>query len=276
MNKFLNIIILLIIVTGLVCLTKPQLHRQMMIVGSEYVFVDEESLEQIKEKVEPQLKQIQKNGFSKNQQKIQQTGKQTAQRKTAQKTVRSAKKIEKQNEIKPTQIKQTKQNEIKEIKKDEPKKVEEKPINEEKNVEPPSLKKENPEQKAEPIVSQIKELTEEEEIIAWNKWRSDLQNQVMKDTNISAPIGVIFKFSFTVDKFGNMSNIKVWSQTAGYSDIAVNAIKPVLMSYQRQPILTFPQGTKRVITNVAGGFVMAETTGYSSPSDYSDYERIKR
>ncbi|MBR2105901.1 MAG: hypothetical protein IJ937_01395 [Treponema sp.] len=58
--------------------------------------------------------------------------------------------------------------------------------------------------------------------------------------------------------------------------MAVTAIKPVLMSYQNTPLLNFPQGTKRVITNVAGGFIMSDTTGYSSPSDYSDYERIKK
>ena len=98
----------------------------------------------------------------------------------------------------------------------------------------------------------------------------------MKDTDIAAPIGVAFKFSFTVDKFGNMSNIKVWSTTSEYSDMAVQRIKPVLMSYQNQPILNFPEGTKRVITNVAGGFVMSTSTDYSSPSDYSDYERVKR
>ena len=43
----------------------------------------------------------------------------------------------------------------------------------------------------------VKQLTEQEEIIVWNQWRSNLQNQVMRDTKISAPIGTVFKFSFT-------------------------------------------------------------------------------
>ncbi len=119
-------------------------------------------------------------------------------------------------------------------------------------------------------------LTEQEEIIAWNRWRSRLQNQVMRDTKIAAPLGTQFKFSFTVDKFGNMSNVKVWSTTPAYTSMAVRAIKPVLMSYRNQPILDFPQGTKRVITNVNGGFVISRRTEYSTPADYHDYERVRR
>ncbi|MCD8378030.1 MAG: MICOS complex subunit MIC60 [Candidatus Gastranaerophilales bacterium] len=120
-----------------------------------------------------------------------------------------------------------------------------------------------------------KELTEQEEIIAWNIWRSNLQNQVMKDSQIRAPLGTSFRFTFTVDKYGNMSNIKVWSTNPSYTDLAVRAIKPVLLSYQHKPILNFPAGTKRVITNVTGGFYIWTTSQYSSPSDYSDYERVK-
>lgn len=118
-------------------------------------------------------------------------------------------------------------------------------------------------------------LTEHEETIVWNKWRSDLQNKVMKDTNIGAPRGTGFRFSFTVDKYGNMSNINVWSTNPVYTDLAVRVIKPVLQSYQHQPILKFPAGTKRTITNVTGGFVMAGYTQYSKPSDYSDVEKVK-
>lgn len=38
-------------------------------------------------------------------------------------------------------------------------------------------------------------LTEQEEIIVWNIWRSNLQNQIMRDTQIAAPLGTAFKFS---------------------------------------------------------------------------------
>lgn len=119
-------------------------------------------------------------------------------------------------------------------------------------------------------------LTEQEEIIAWNIWRSRLQNQVMMDSKLAAPLGTQFKFSFTVDKYGNMSNVKVWSTSPGYSDYAVRTIKPVLMSYRNKPILNFPEGTKRIIVNVDGGFFMSTSTRYSSPGDYHDYEKVKR
>ena len=121
-----------------------------------------------------------------------------------------------------------------------------------------------------------RKLTEQEEIIAWNKWRSNLQNQIMKDAPIRAPLGTGFKFSFTVDKYGNLSNIKVWSTNSAYTDLAVRVIKPVLNSYSHKPILNFPEGTNRVITNVNGGYVISTRTEYSKPSDYSDYETVKR
>lgn len=118
-------------------------------------------------------------------------------------------------------------------------------------------------------------LTEKEEIIAWNKWRSDLQNKVMRDSRISAPVGTTFYFSCTVDKFGNISNINTWSDNDYYTPMAKRVIKPVLSSYQNQPILKFPERTQRTITNVNGSFTMAFTDRFSTPADYSDYERIK-
>lgn len=117
-------------------------------------------------------------------------------------------------------------------------------------------------------------LTEEEEIIVWNKWRSDLQNKVMRDSRIAAPHGTVFRFSFTVNKFGQISNLRVWSDTPGYTNYAVQALKPLLLSYQGKPILNFPAGTKRITTNVAGGFVVSNQDRYTTPNDYSDIERV--
>lgn len=120
-----------------------------------------------------------------------------------------------------------------------------------------------------------RQLTEQEEIIVWNKWRSSLQNRVMQDVKLNAPLGTRFRFSFTVDRYGQISNLKVWSDNPEYTSLAVRQIKPLLLSYQGQPILNFPSGTKRIITNVTGGFVLATFDKYSTPSDYSDVERIK-
>ena len=50
-------------------------------------------------------------------------------------------------------------------------------------------------------------MTQQQEEIAWNVWRSNLQNQIMKDSRLpDIQNGVVFKFSFTVDKYGKVSN----------------------------------------------------------------------
>ncbi len=143
---------------------------------------------------------------------------------------------------------------------------------------PPTQSKieQKPTQITKNIAVESKPLTEEEEIIVWNKWRSDLQNQVMKDSKIAAPYGTTFNFSFTVDKNGNISNINTWSDNDMYTPMAKRVIKPILTSYQHTAILKFPARTKRTIVNVNGGFTMSNTERYSTPNDYSDYERITR
>ena len=118
-------------------------------------------------------------------------------------------------------------------------------------------------------------LTEAEEIIVWNKWRSDLQNKVMRDSRIAAPRGTVFRFSFTVNKFGQMSNLKIWSDTPGYTNYAIQALKPLLLSYQGKPILNFPARTKRITTNVEGAFAISNQDRFTTPNDYSDIERVR-
>jgi len=118
-------------------------------------------------------------------------------------------------------------------------------------------------------------LTEREELVVWNVWRSNLQNQIMNDTQISAPLGTVFKFSFTVDKRGRISNLRTWAIPSIYNSVAINYLKPLIQSYQGKPILTFPSRTKRVITNVTGGFTISTEDKFSTPDDFSDIERIK-
>lgn len=118
-------------------------------------------------------------------------------------------------------------------------------------------------------------LTEAEEVIVWNKWRSDLQNKVMRDSRIAAPRGTVFRFSFTVNKFGQMSNLKIWSDTPGYTNYAIQALKPLLLGYQGKPILNFPARTKRITTNVEGAFAISNQDRFTTPNDYSDIERVR-
>lgn len=120
-------------------------------------------------------------------------------------------------------------------------------------------------------------MTAEEEIIAWNIWRSNIQNQIMRDSNIDyAPLGTIFSFSFVVDKFGNVSNVKVECSHPSFMDVARNNVKPAIMRLQKKPILNFPKGTQRTSTVVTGLFLIGTQERYSTPDNYSDYERVVR
>jgi hypothetical protein len=120
-------------------------------------------------------------------------------------------------------------------------------------------------------------MTEQEEIIAWNKWRSDIQNQIMKDSKIDyVPLGTIFNFTFIVDKFGNISNIKVECSNQNYMEVARKNVKPAIANLQRKPILNFPRGTQRTTTVFEGKFMISTKERYSTPGDYVDYERVKR
>lgn len=118
-------------------------------------------------------------------------------------------------------------------------------------------------------------MTEQEELIAWNKWRSNIHNQVMKDSDAGvAPFGTVFTFSFLVDKYGNVSNIKVSCSNNFCMDIARNNLKPAISNLQRKPILNFPRGTRRTSTVVNGSFMIGAEDRFSTPSNFSDIERV--
>lgn len=120
-------------------------------------------------------------------------------------------------------------------------------------------------------------LTKEQEEIAWNVWRSNLQNQIMKDTHLpSVPNGTIFRFSFDVDKYGKVSNIQTYSDTKMYTPYAIQYIAPVIRSYQGKSILNFPAGTARVTTTAKGAWKISSNTKYSTPKDFNDTEVIQR
>lgn len=116
-----------------------------------------------------------------------------------------------------------------------------------------------------------------EQIILWNKWRSDIQNQIMTDVKLPIiPQGTIFKFSFDVDKYGKISHVQTWSTNSLITPYAIQYIAPVIKSYQGREILTFPQGSNRISTAVEGGWKIAETSKYSSSSDFKDTEKIRK
>lgn len=125
---------------------------------------------------------------------------------------------------------------------------------------------------AKPVV-----LTAAQEEIAWNKWRSNLNNQIMKDSKLpTMPNGIIFKYKFTVDKYGKISNVQTSSTTPGYTPYAIQFIAPVIRSYQGRAILNFPTGSNRTSTEVSGAWKISSSSKLSTPDDYHDIEKIRK
>ena len=97
----------------------------------------------------------------------------------------------------------------------------------------------------------------------------------MKDSDIGyAPYGVVFTFNFLVDKYGNVSNIKVEAIPSQYMDIARNGVKPAISRLQKKAILNFPRGTRRTSTVVNGSFAIGVQNVFSTPDQFRDIERV--
>ena len=272
------LIILFILLTAFACAINPKMHKSVVVTDLNYRIEDEQTqnvkttVQTPKYNVEPVVQEVKTT--QKPQQKvivqvieehIQSTPKivqtQPQQTKTVTQTVEKQPAANQHQDLLQRVISNAENSQ-----KTQP---------EQKNTAPVKVV-EKPKTPVKTVKIEDTPLTEQEEIIAWNKWRSDLQNQVMRDSNISAPYGTTFNFSFTVDKNGNVSNINTWSDDNNYTPLAKRVIKPILTSYQHTAILKFPARTKRTIVNVTGGFTMSNADRYSTPSDYSDYERIYR
>lgn len=288
------IVVFLTIITVILGSNDSALHKQVVFGGAGYVLVDENPVSSKDVKttevaIKPQVqtvkttvqtnsvqqapKIINQNVVKQQQVKVSNTSQPASNQKVKTTSVTTKNAQQKVQTInKTTQKVATKTTAVttQTQKKQEPTKKEQAPVVSQKDEQKTDVVK-----KVEQPTTKKKVLTESEEIVVWNKWHSDLQNQVMRDTKIGAPQGTVFRFSFTVDKFGNMSNIKVWSDNPVYTDLAVRVIKPVLNSYQKKPILKFPEGTKRTITNAKGGFAISTKTEYSTPQMYNDVEKVK-
>ena len=49
----------------------------------------------------------------------------------------------------------------------------------------------------------------------------------------------------------------------------------ILKRLEGDSVLNFPDNTKRKKVRFKGGFLLDYSTQYSSPEDYSDYERVR-
>ena len=274
------LLILLIAATISVCTIQPELHKNIIVYDSDYSLVSEEEVKtetkeipvmempakpvqatvKVEQKVEPTVKTT----------KVQNANvKQQTQTKPKQTTVvkQTNTKPAVQQTVKPVTQKVEKPVVKKEVKKVEPPKVEKTVVQSPAQITP--IKQ--------TVVEPPKVMTPQEETIAWNKWRSNLTNQIMRDTKLpDIPSGVLFQFSFDVDKYGKVSNVQTGANPANYTPYAIQYIAPVIRSYQGRDILNFPEGTQRTSTQVTGKWRISTTEKYSTPQDYNDVEKVIR
>jgi hypothetical protein len=273
------LLILVIVATFSICAIKPKLHKNVIVYDSDYTLVSEQEVKTETKNIpvmEMPSQPVQKTTVAET--KIEPTVK-TSNTKTSN--------VKQQTQTKPKQTATVKQTVtkpqtktvtkpvttnvqkpvVKEVVKIEQPKVEQKTV----NTTPQSLTSRGGE------VTHSKVLTQQEETIAWNKWRSNLTNQIMQDTKLpDIPNGVLFQFSFTVYKYGKVTNVQTGANPANYTPYAIQYIAPVIRSYQGRSILNFPSGTARTSTQVTCKWRISNTQKYSTPQDYNDVEKVIR
>ena len=260
--------ILTIVATVSICAIQPDMHKNVIVYDSAYTIVPEDEVKTETQEIPIMEKEVtpQKTVTHTEKAVEQIPQKQTKiETKVQQKTVTTPKQtttVKKQTSTAPatTVVKQAEkpvETVVKEVKKVEQPKVEQKVI-------------------TKPVQTPVT-LTQQQEEIAWNIWRSNLMNKIMQDTKLPIiPTGIVFKFTFDVDKYGKVSNVQTWSTTPAYTPYAIQYIAPVIRSYQGRDILKFPQGTARITTTVKGGWKISDNEKYSTPNDYNDVERVVR
>ena len=274
-----------VILTVLACVTKPQLHKNVFIYDSQYSVV-EENTTPIETKnlptmvVSAETKQIPVPKVEQQVTKQQVPVKNEKPKVEKIVTTTTQPKIQKQETVPAKQetVKTTEtQNPLVSVlnKKETAPKTEVKTEKVETKQEPVKVVEKTTEPKTVTTKTISQEEKEQQELILWNVWRSNLQNKIMQDTKLPIiPEGIIFRFSFDVDKYGKISNVQTWSLTPAYTPYAIQYIAPVIRSYQGRDILNFPAGSNRISTTVEGGWKISKTAKYSTPADYKDSEKV--
>ncbi len=284
MRLILNILLIIVIVSTLcICVIKPDMHKNILVFDSAYKIAPEEEVA-VKNEIIPIMEQPTqpKPTVKLVEKKVVMPKVETKIRpKQTVKSTQTTTLLPKQ-----TTVAQTKTVTPKSLVKQETKTVTPTPVvkEETKTVIPKAetvVKQETvkPVQTVKEIVTVTpppKVLTPQEEVVVWNEWRSRLQNKVMQDVKLPLmPTGTIFKFSFSVDKYGKVSNLQTWAEPSSYTPYAIQYIAPVIRSYQGREILKFPSGSSRVTTDVKGGWKISDNEKYSTSDNYNDIERIR-
>ncbi len=259
-------IAILVVLTLIIGVKQPAMHNKIQIYDNSYVTVENNNQKEQEKTVIKEVKVIPSKEISKNENKV------------VKKEVKNQSKQETKTEI----SKKTDNAVSKQTKNSMSKSADNKTKTNLSSKTQTTTTVKAPE----PVVStqttqktqKTQEQIEQEELIAWNIWHSKIQNSLMKDVKMPyIPEGIIFKFSFTVDKYGRITNINTYSTTPKYTPYAIEYIAPVIRSYQGKSILDFPKGSERVSNFFSGSWKMSKgTTKYSTPSDYNDIEKVTR
>ena len=270
MKLILQILLILLIVSTIsICVTKPNMHKSVIVYDSAYTLVTEDEVKTETKEIpvmEMPAKPVEKTTV--------------VEKKVEPKTTtykKQAANFQKQSVTKPKQTVTQKQTvvkpQIQTVTQPVKTSVQKPVVKETVKVQAPKIEQEV----ISKPVEQPKVLTQQEETIAWNKWRSALTNQIMQDTKLpDIPNGTVFQFSFNVDKYGKITNVQTGANPATYTPYAIQYIAPVIRSYQGRSILNFPEGTARTSTTVTGKWRISTTQKYSTPQDYNDVEKVTR
>lgn len=252
-----------------ICALQPQMHKTFFVYNSDYVIVEPADKVEVVKNLPTQVNQPQKEEKKVTVQKVVKSVPKTTQKPLEKKVVKTqpVQKIQTSQQTANPLLSMLKETSTAES-------AQQKVVEKKVQTAPQSVKKE--ETIAKPAVQTV---TEEEkarqEVILWNKWRSNLQNKIMSDVKLPImPEGTIFKFSFDVDRYGKISNVKTWSLTPAYTPFAIQYIAPVIRGYQGRDILNFPEGSNRFSTTVEGGWKISQTAKFSTPEDFQDAEKV--
>ncbi len=253
-----------------ICALRPQMHKTFFVYNSDYVIVESADVKvEVVKNLPAQVNRPQKEEKKVTVQKVVKSIPKTTQKPLEKKVVKTqpVQKIQTSQQTANPLLSMLKETSTAES-------AQQKVVEKKVQTAPQSVKKE--ETIAKPAVQTV---TEEEkarqEVILWNKWRSNLQNKIMSDVKLPImPEGTIFKFSFDVDRYGKISNVKTWSLTPAYTPFAIQYIAPVIRGYQGRDILNFPEGSNRFSTTVEGGWKISQTAKFSTPEDFQDAEKV--
>ena len=272
------LLILLIVSTFSICVTKPDLHKNVIVYDSDYTLVTEEEVKTATKEIP--VMEMPVNPVEKTTENTKNVGQAMPDKNLISKTT----KVE--TKTNPTQTKTVKQTvskpQMQTVIKPVTKTVQKPVVKEVVKIEQPKVEQKvtvNPTPQSPPSrvgeASRSKVLTPQEETIAWNIWRSNLTNKIMQDTKLpNIPNGTVFQFSFTVDKYGKVTNVQTGANPANYTPYAIQYIAPVIRSYQGRSILNFPEGTARISTQVTGKWRISNSEKFSTPQDYNDIEKV--